>query len=58
MVNADLKPELSMILEAFILSSNSHTHEQPQLVRIIHFRWDSYDWPLIFHILNLTQKTH
>lgn len=36
--SADLKPELSMILEAFTLSSNPPTHEQPQL--------NSQDYPL------------
>ena len=30
-ISAALKPELGMILDAFILASNTHTHEQPQL---------------------------
>lgn len=28
------------------------------IIRIIHFRCDRYNWPLTFHILNLTLKTH
>lgn len=37
-ISVDLKLGLSMILEAFVLSSYPHTHEQPQL--------NSQDYPL------------